>query len=388
MDVRSAMMLCVIIYFYMFGDSGAATLEDQLGVLMLKGKYSGVSQGYNLPNDKGVIGINGDKNIIGFGYHPGIDYHAISVPVYSPVSGLVSSVDRSWGRLSIKIDDKKGYFIFLHLDSIDVISGRINVGQQIGVSGKKKTDDAHLHVELRTRSDKADFYFTSLDKVGDHLSPVDVLGYKQSQFEGRESQDYKKMILGSWYYKDNYGMYHRVDFYDNGTYMWYSYMSIKNLHIWAGWYKHPVPYRFVSPNKIVGYSDTVYNIEEIASDNMRIKSQFYDLVENIDCTRSRPAGDTNEQRALSRVLKNKEKDKFVGVWVTKDNKSRVEFKSDWTGSEQSVVNGRWIISKGQYDTYHDGVDAGFDSGLYSYVSSERLLFTASTQYSVYYYRQR
>lgn len=160
----------LIVIFFNVSAYGAVTSE-QLGQLLLKENYSQVNQEYLAYYPEGPT----SKTTFG-GYHPGIDYRARSpLAVYSPVSGIVSSTG-SLGRVSIRISGTNDYFIFLHLSSFNVATGKnINVGDKIGLSGAEGTTAAHLHVEVRTGKDLAAYYFTNKSNTGVNKNPVSVV---------------------------------------------------------------------------------------------------------------------------------------------------------------------------------------------------------------------
>jgi hypothetical protein len=152
--------------------------QEQLGKMLLGAAYTGVSLDYDVYYANGPTG----SNTYG-GWHPGIDYYApLGTTVYSPVKGVVDSFDAEgtgYGRLSIKIDGTNDYFIFLHLSKLSVSKGQyINVGDVIGKSGKTSPDSIgpHLHVELRTGTPLAAWYFTSLTATGVNKNPTSILG--------------------------------------------------------------------------------------------------------------------------------------------------------------------------------------------------------------------
>lgn len=153
----------------------SAVTDEQLGKLLLEEKYSEVNQRYL---DYYGEGPTSDKTF--GGYHPGIDFQArIPLAVYSPVSGVVGSIDKkNLGRVSILIDGTTNYFIFLHLSQIDVSEGkRVNVGDTIGYTGAVGTPAPHLHVEVRNGRQTAAYYFqkdtSGAINSGVNINPID-----------------------------------------------------------------------------------------------------------------------------------------------------------------------------------------------------------------------
>lgn len=141
--------------------------SEALGKLLLKSRYSAVTQEYN------VYYANGPTSASTYGgWHPGIDYRAASgTTVYSPINGKVASTG-TLGRVSIQIDGTNDYFILLHLSRFNVSSGTVvKVGDTLGVSGSVGATAPHLHVELRTNSTSAAYYFKSSSNTGSNKDP-------------------------------------------------------------------------------------------------------------------------------------------------------------------------------------------------------------------------
>lgn len=166
--------------------SNAATAED-LGRILLRDKYAGINLGYLAPHHPPDSALGSPRTQyvldggLGYrGYHPGIDYAAVSgTPVYSPVAGTVSSVDAKqtlMGRMSVKIEGTTDeYFIFLHLsEPLLRKDDPVSVGTIIGRSGDTGAP-AHLHVEARKGREMAAYYFGNPTAFGVNFDPVLVL---------------------------------------------------------------------------------------------------------------------------------------------------------------------------------------------------------------------
>lgn len=173
MNVSKKIALFFGFLFFVSGYHAWSIPIEDLGGLLLRGNYNGVTQGYNQYYSQGPT----SSSTFG-GWHPGIDFRAQSpVVVYSPVSGTVSSDTTSSsmnaiGRVSLKIEGTNQYFIFLHLSSKYVNAGEyISVGTPIGATGSTGTDAAHLHVEVRDGRSKAAYYFTSSSNTGYNINP-------------------------------------------------------------------------------------------------------------------------------------------------------------------------------------------------------------------------
>jgi hypothetical protein len=149
---------------------------DQLGRLLLKSNYSGITQEYDVFYKDGPT----SKTTYG-GWHPGIDYRARSpLPVHSPINGMVDSLDQKGkgsGRVSVQIDGTNDYFIFLHLSEPTVKLGqKISVGDLIGISGNTGIGDPHLHVEVRKGQPLPAYYFRSKGAIGINKDPAQIAG--------------------------------------------------------------------------------------------------------------------------------------------------------------------------------------------------------------------
>lgn len=160
-------------------NSGALTAE-QLGKMLLKENYSGISQGYNEYYASGPTSTTTKG-----GYHPGIDYKARTpLPVYSPINGVVGSIDpkgTGYGRVAVRVDGTSDYFIFLHLSQPNVKPAqRVSAGDIIGITGSTGAPAAHLHVELRTGKDLAAWYFRSQSDTGVNKDPSSVINSTQA----------------------------------------------------------------------------------------------------------------------------------------------------------------------------------------------------------------
>lgn len=147
--------------------ASAAVTTEQLGRMLLRTNYTQVNQDYNV------------FYMVKQGRHPGIDYRSNNHAVYSPVSGVVASIDASaWGRVSIKIDGTNDYFMFMHMSSFNVRAGeRVVVGGQVGISGDVGARGApHLHVEVRTgTTTPADYFPGRTGSTGSNKNPTSVV---------------------------------------------------------------------------------------------------------------------------------------------------------------------------------------------------------------------
>lgn len=117
-------------------------------------------------------------------YHAGVDFRAsVGTSVRSTVKGVVQSVNKDIGRLSIKITNSDKYFIFLHLSKILKSKGdQVSVGDKIGESGDLNGKDAkgnyirvtaHLHVEVRNQ-EFATEPLTSLTNRNGTVDPTSI----------------------------------------------------------------------------------------------------------------------------------------------------------------------------------------------------------------------
>lgn len=140
--------------------------------MLLRTGYTQVNLSYN---EYYAGGPTSDTTV--GGWHPGIDYRAQTpLPVYSPVSGNVSSTSTVNGRVSILIDGTNDYFIFLHLSSFNGLAAgsRVEIGNRIGTSGSVDAAAPHLHIETRTGREQAAYYFTTGTNTGFNKNPLDV----------------------------------------------------------------------------------------------------------------------------------------------------------------------------------------------------------------------
>lgn len=141
----------------------ASITKEELGRILLKNNYNGITQDY--------LAYYNVKN----GYHPGIDYRAsVGKAIYSPVSGQVTTNMDSFGQVAIKINGGSKRFIFMHLSSSNVKSGAwVNAGDLVGYSGETGAKgQPHLHVELRDGRDGGANYFSSLNSIGVNDNPI------------------------------------------------------------------------------------------------------------------------------------------------------------------------------------------------------------------------
>jgi len=164
----------------------SAGTPDQLGQILLRSNYNGISQGYDTyyadgptsPTTKG-------------GWHPGIDYRARTpLPIYFPINGVVDSMDSKgagYGRVAVKIDGTNDYFIFLHLSEPSVKLGqKVVVSDIIGITGSTGAPGGpHLHVELRTGKNLAAYYFRSQADTGVNKDPSLIISSNPSTPSGR-----------------------------------------------------------------------------------------------------------------------------------------------------------------------------------------------------------
>lgn len=95
------------------------------------------------------------NNIVGDRYHAGIDLKSDTGSlIYSISNGTVfaASTSSTFGNYLII---KKGnlFFLYAHLNSVPSISGTINKGDLIAISGESATvGEPHLHIEVRKRN--------------------------------------------------------------------------------------------------------------------------------------------------------------------------------------------------------------------------------------------
>jgi hypothetical protein len=169
-SILISVFLNLIISTISYADDPTPNKENLLGKRLLKEHFTVVSQHYDVYYDV--------KN----GWHPGIDYRAaFRTAVYSPVNGVVKSIDLSekgMGRLSIYIDTNDTYFIFLHLLEVakDIRPGiPVKIGDIIGRTGKTGTLTPHLHVELRKGHSSPSLYFPDKDHTGYNINPVEII---------------------------------------------------------------------------------------------------------------------------------------------------------------------------------------------------------------------
>jgi len=85
--------------------------------------------------------------------HPGVDFPVKLKTVYSVCDGEVTSSGGSLGVITIYNKSKNKTYIYMHLSSRSVSSGKVKKGQKIGISGNtspyKKALPYHLHFEVR-----------------------------------------------------------------------------------------------------------------------------------------------------------------------------------------------------------------------------------------------
>ena len=229
-SLRSLAFLLVLSNFAAYG----GVTKEQLGKLLLEENYSIVKQDYLAFYDQGPTSTTTKG-----GYHPGIDYRATKgTRVYSPVSGVVSSTG-ALGRVSVLIDGTSDYFIFLHLSSFSVAANsRIAVGDTIGLTGDVGAPgQPHLHVEVRTKNQVANYYFKTRTPTGGNKNPAGSV-----TLDDKNKMTYVFNML-----EKNYSAYFPMtQRYGNTTYFgsgngYRSYSNSRNnyLYLWNGtlWYR-------------------------------------------------------------------------------------------------------------------------------------------------------
>lgn len=85
--------------------------------------------------------------------HPGVDYSVKQKSVYSVCDGEITNSGGSLGIITVYNKSTNKTYIYMHLSSISVKSGKVKKGQKIGVSGNKSPYKNplpyHLHFEVR-----------------------------------------------------------------------------------------------------------------------------------------------------------------------------------------------------------------------------------------------
>lgn len=138
-------ILAILLCLFAGSSAVAQVSSERLGRFLLREHFRFNDQNQPVTFDYGPQG------------HAGIDFRARNpLPVYSPVSGVVSESDEGNGHFAIRMENGT-FFIFLHLSEIYIEDGEVAVGDMIGLTGGTLYNNfpisgPHLHVEARTRS--------------------------------------------------------------------------------------------------------------------------------------------------------------------------------------------------------------------------------------------
>lgn len=151
--------------------AAADVSKSELGKMALGSESATITLDYNQYHPDGPT----SSSTYG-GYHPGIDYRAKYVPIYSPINGVVESgMGGKFGTLAIKKDGSDTRMIFLHMSKFHVEPGqRVQVGCNLGISGSTGANAPHLHIEARVNKTRAAWYFRSSGDTGVNKSPEEI----------------------------------------------------------------------------------------------------------------------------------------------------------------------------------------------------------------------
>jgi hypothetical protein len=133
----------------------------------------------------------------------------------------------------------------------------------------------------------------------------------------------RKLLLGSWYCSSA-DVYHRFGFNADGTFTWSSYIAAQNnQHRWSSNFTEPAKYNFRTASEVqAGMFKLVIQSLSATAVAFTWGGASY------SCTRTPPSGDTAASRAAAISAQNKEKQAFLGRWVSADKAQYVEFLPD------------------------------------------------------------
>ena len=143
--------------FRTYGDTDRKTDKDivNLGKMLLRSEYFGMTQDFNVYYEKGPTGPDSEG-----GRHPGVDFRALTpLSAYSPVNGKVVAINEEYGMVGIQVQDTDYCFFLAHLSKYIEKGRNVTVGMEVGTTGCVKTNAPHLHVELRRASRAMSYYF-------------------------------------------------------------------------------------------------------------------------------------------------------------------------------------------------------------------------------------
>jgi len=181
----------------------------------------------------------------------------------------------------------------------------------------------------------------------------------------------RKLIQGTWYCQTADNMYHRLEFKFDGAFMWLGFIPTENgQHKWSNSMEGG-KYAFTAPTVVrAGGSDMLIASLTAASLNATWVGAPY------RCTRTPPSGDTASTRAMVAVAEMKQRQAFIGRWVSSDRREYVEFLTDETCFRGHVEGSKWATTKDKWEVLHDGKDAMCGgAGIYSRERNGALTFT-------------
>lgn len=138
----------------------------------------GFLYGQKYPNDKYWGSLAGQKHI-------GLDVLCpIGTPVYSPVDGVVKTVEGKQGGLQIHLKSGKLLFRFLHLSKV-LKEGEVKAGDKIALSGNsgEATNTPHMHYDISRDKLKLTELDNFIDPLKLHEVPIKVLVVAQQKPE-------------------------------------------------------------------------------------------------------------------------------------------------------------------------------------------------------------
>jgi len=182
----------------------------------------------------------------------------------------------------------------------------------------------------------------------------------------------RKLIQGTWYCQTaGPPPFHRFEFRSDGGFGWFSYLETDDHQRRWSSSMEGGKYAFKSPTTLqAGMFDMTIESLTAVSLNVTWAGNPY------RCTRTPPPGDTATSRATAAVAEMKQRQAFVGRWVSTDRREYVEFLADETCVKGHVEGGRWATTKDKWEVLHDGKDAMCGgAGIYSREANGSITFT-------------
>jgi hypothetical protein len=187
----------------------------------------------------------------------------------------------------------------------------------------------------------------------------------------------EQLIQGSWYCScspdKDVESCSRFDFKSNGTLMKFSRNQSKNkkINYWTSYYDKPVPNPFQSPTEIEvkTWEDGKLLIVSLTADELSFKWVTSSGKTFYSCSRTRPEGDTDENRSKAEAWIKSWDNFYYGKWWSKDRKAFLEFFRDGTSTIGFLEkNGQWRTHKEPFHGDDEGArcciggDCAFERG--------------------------